>query len=349
MRWTPGGRSADLESPRATGGVRHAPRRAHRPRRSRAAGRFQPGHRPGFSFDARPTAGIQACRGHSNAPPAATSPEEEQLVEFVSFVLDDTQNTWQQLLGNRYERARLVLFRDAVESACGFAQVGDRPFYCPGDRQGLHRPRILRRSCSSASARRATSPRPTCSRTRSAITCRRCSAPNRRCASCSSGSRRSANDLSVRLELQADCYAGVWGTRRRRSATSRTGRLEEGLQRRGGHRRRPHPEDAGGRVAPESFTHGSSADRVAWFRRVSGHVHSREIDRATTFGEHGTLPTTLIFTLLPLSLHRLPFPLPCPLPFALCPSEGAGSTCTSTSATHASSCQHWRFTSCAMS
>src|SRR5690606_26596295 len=74
------------------------------------------------------------------SPPASTenatsSPEEERLVEFVSFVLDDAQDTWSRVLGARYERTRLVLFRDAIQSACGFAESATGPFYCPGDQK----------------------------------------------------------------------------------------------------------------------------------------------------------------------------------------------------------------------
>ena len=71
----------------------------------------------------------------ASAPAAPTSPEEERLVEFVSFVLDDSQDTWSRLLGPRYERARLVLFTDATDSGCGFAQAATGPFYCPADRK----------------------------------------------------------------------------------------------------------------------------------------------------------------------------------------------------------------------
>src|SRR5947207_2816914 len=65
-------------------------------------------------------------------PPAQTSPEEDRLVQFVSFVLDDAQKTWQQTLPG-YRRAKLVLFRDTTDTACGLGQTASGPFYCPGD------------------------------------------------------------------------------------------------------------------------------------------------------------------------------------------------------------------------
>ena len=139
--------------------------------------------------------------------PATSSPDEERRVEFVSFVLDDAQASWAQLLGPRYAHAKLVLFRDAVRSACGFAEPAIGPFYCPGIRRSTST--LDFRRTAAGSARLATSPRPTCSLTRSAITCRICSAPNS--ASSPAAGRPTAGDASVGLELQADCYAGIWG------------------------------------------------------------------------------------------------------------------------------------------
>lgn len=98
--------------------------------------------------------------GGASAPQSTqASPEEEELVDFMSFVLDDTQATWSQLLASSggYRPARMVLFRGAVQSACGFAQSATGPFYCPGD----------------VSARRETSRRLTSSHTRSDTTSRR--------------------------------------------------------------------------------------------------------------------------------------------------------------------------------
>ena len=82
----------------------------------------------------------------SNQPPSsietsgtggavAASPEEEKMVDFVDAVMEDTQQTWEQLLGGQYQRTRAVLFRDAVQSTCGYAQSAVGPFYCPGDRR----------------------------------------------------------------------------------------------------------------------------------------------------------------------------------------------------------------------
>jgi len=83
-----------------------------------------------------PTAPAPSAPGPSpsgNTGYVSGSPEEERLVQFVSFVLDDAQQTWDQILSNRYQHTRLVLFRDAVDSACGFAESATGPFYCPRD------------------------------------------------------------------------------------------------------------------------------------------------------------------------------------------------------------------------
>ena len=69
----------------------------------------------------------------TTSQPAPTSPQEERLVSFVSFVLDDAQATWAKLMPGEYRKAKLVLFRDAIDTACGVGQTASGPFYCPGD------------------------------------------------------------------------------------------------------------------------------------------------------------------------------------------------------------------------
>ena len=131
MRWTRGGRSADIEDRRGMGVGRMAPiglgGLAVLVVLSLITGQD-------FLSDAvGPSSGVSPMDPSAAAQPR--SPEEEELYQFVSFVLDDAQNTWTATLGPRYQRATLVLFNDVVESACGMAQSATGPFYCPPDQK----------------------------------------------------------------------------------------------------------------------------------------------------------------------------------------------------------------------
>lgn len=221
---------------------------------------------PAQLVEQMPTQGMPSASTSTGARP----PGQEELADFVSVVLADTEDTWNPIfasIGRQYEEPRLVLFSGQVQSACGMAGAAMGPFYCPADHKlyidltfyeemkrrfrapgdfaqayviahevGHHVQNLLGiNSEVQAMQRRA--------------------------------SKTEANALSVRLELQADCLAGVWGfhTQRARNMLEE-GDLEEALnaasaigddtiQRRGS-----------GRVVPDSFTHGTSAQRVKWFR-----------------------------------------------------------------------------------
>ena len=267
MRWTPGGKSRDVID-----------------RRGQGAGGFgMRGAAPiglgglavlviltlvtgqDFLSNVDPTGGPAAV-GDAEAPPAATTPEEERLVQFVSFVLDDAQETWAQLLGSRYDRTKLVLFRDATSSACGFAQSATGPFYCPGDRQvyidlGFYEELDRRFKAGGDFAQAYVLAHEVGHHVQTIVG----TEPQVRQAQRSDPSGRNA--LSVRLELQADCYAGVWGHSAAGRGRLSTGDVEEGLNAAAAIGDDRMQRMGGGRISPESFTHGSSADRVAWFRR----------------------------------------------------------------------------------
>ena len=205
-----------------------------------------------------------------SSAPAATSPQEEWMADFVDAVANDVQNVWEQILGGRYERTRVVLFRDAAESACGFAQSATGPFYCPGD----HRV-YLDLGFFSELDRRFGAPGDFAQAYVIAHEfghhVQNLSGTNQRVQR---DRRTGENSASVALELQADCYAGVWG-----HAASRQGRFqaggvelepgdaEEGLQAASAVGDDRLQRMSTGHVAPERFTHGSSAQRVEWFRR----------------------------------------------------------------------------------
>jgi uncharacterized protein len=268
MRWSPGGRSSNLEDRRGGGG-----------RFIRGAGGMGAGtviilivlslifKRDMFQVVGDP--GVGAAPEATAGAPVETTPEEERLVEFMSFVLDDAQEVWTKTLprhGAQYRPARLVLFRDAIQSACGLGESATGPFYCPGDEKvyidlgfyqelqerfgapgdfaqayvlaheiGHHVQNVLG---TEAEVRRARGSRPDV-----------------------------ANQLSVRLELQADCYAGIWAHSTAQRELLERGDVEEGLGAAAAVGDDRLQRMGGGRVAPEAFTHGSSEDRMRWFRR----------------------------------------------------------------------------------
>ena len=198
------------------------------------------------------------------------SEAENELADFVSVVLADTEDTWGALFsqaGGRYEEPTLVLFTGAVESACGFAQAAMGPFYCPGDRKvyidlsfyhdlktkmgapgdfaqayvvahevGHHVQNLLGLSGKVHSMRQRLS-------------------------------QADYNKLSVRLELQADCFAGLWANHadRTRHILER-GDVEEALNAASMIGDDRLQQQSRGYVTPDSFTHGSSEQRVRWFR-----------------------------------------------------------------------------------
>lgn len=207
----------------------------------------------------------------TQAPPQDRSPQEDPLAEFVSVVLADTEDTWHALFskdGRTYEEPVLVLFSGAVQSACGFARAAMGPFYCPADNRvyidlsfyedlrsrhgapgdfaqayvvaheiGHHVQNLLGISHKVHTARQR-------------------------------AGKTQANRLSVMQELQADCFAGIWGYHADRSRRIlEQGDIEEALNAASAIGDDRLQRQAQGYVTPESFTHGSSEQRVRWFRR----------------------------------------------------------------------------------
>jgi len=266
MRWSPGGSSDDIEDRRGQGG-----------------GGFRPGgihiglggmivllilsiifKRDFFSLLSTGGSGSDTT---ISQPDPARDERERPLVDFVTFVLNDTQTTWTQILSAQnvdYRHAKLVLFRDVIDSACGMAESATGPFYCPEDEKvyidlgfygelrqrfgapgdfaqayvlahevGHHVQKILGMEEKYLQARRE--------------------------------NPRVANQLSVRLELQADCFAGVWGHSTQQRNILESGDVEEGLKAASAVGDDRLQRMATGRVNPESFTHGSSEQRMHWF------------------------------------------------------------------------------------
>jgi predicted metalloprotease len=265
MRWTPRGKSADLDD-------RRGQRAGFGMRRAAPIGLGGLAILVVLSLvTGQDFISVLAPPGEDAPPgtsvgPVETTPEEERLVEFVSFVLDDSQDTWTRLLGGRYQRARLVVFRDAVESACGFGQAATGPFYCPADRQvyidlGFYDELARRFGAGGDFAQAYVLAHEIGHHVQTLVGTER---QVRQLQGENPGQR---NDLSVRMELQADCYAGIWGHSTARRDLLEQGDVEEALGAAAAIGDDRIQRMTRGRVAPESFTHGSSAERVAWFRR----------------------------------------------------------------------------------
>ncbi|MGB5539316.1 MAG: neutral zinc metallopeptidase [Gammaproteobacteria bacterium] len=266
MRWRTGRRSSNIEDRRG----------------SRAGvGAFKGGVGTivialalGYFLGVDPSVLLQLTQGLGPAEtgePYQPTAEEQEQADFVSVVLADTEDTWHaifQQAGLSYEEPGLVLFSGSVRSACGMASAAMGPFYCPADRKvyidlaffgdlkrrhgapgdfaqayviahevGHHVQKLLGTSDQVRSAQQGLG-------------------------------KADANTLSVKLELQADCFAGVWGNHADRSRqVLEEGDVEEALNAATAIGDDRLQKESQGYVVPESFTHGSSEQRVHWFRQ----------------------------------------------------------------------------------
>jgi predicted metalloprotease len=203
----------------------------------------------------------------------ASTPEEEKLVDYVDAVMADTQDTWQKLLGSRYEPTRARLFRDAIQSACGFAESASGPFYCPGDHYvyldlGFFNELRQRFGASGDFAEAYVLAHEVGHHVQNLL------GIDSQMRQMQSRDPSERNELSVRLELQADCFAGVWAHQTNKSGRAATGRmemesgdLEEGLRAAAAIGDDRIQRMSTGHVFPDKFTHGSSEQRVTWLRR----------------------------------------------------------------------------------
>ena len=212
----------------------------------------------------------QDGRGGSGPPNA--SPEEQRAADFVSAVLADTEDTWPALLqqqGVRYVPPKLVLFTQAVRSACGGASAAMGPFYCPVDSKvyldlGFFGELEQRFGAEGDFAQAYVVAHEVAHHVQNLMGLSGKVHQARQRAR----SEEEANALSVRLELQADCLAGVWAHHAdAQRQLLESGDVEEGLRAASAIGDDTLQRRAQGHVVPESFTHGSSAQRVEWFRR----------------------------------------------------------------------------------
>jgi predicted metalloprotease len=232
---------------------------------------------------------LQSGRNSSDRPASqstrtAPPPANDRMATFVSYVLADTEDTWSDLFrqkGSNYVEPKLVLYSNAVESACGYARSAVGPFYCPRDQKvyidlafyqdlqnKYHAPGDFAQAYVIAHevghhVQNLMGISGKVSRLQQQV------------------SRTEANQLSVRLELQADCFAGVWANHGNRSRhILEAGDVEEALTAASSIGDDRLQRQAKGYVVPDSFTHGSSAQRVRWFRKG---IQTGEVAQCNTF------------------------------------------------------------------
>ena len=201
--------------------------------------------------------------------PVSESAEESELVEFVVFVFNDAQDVWERVLpehGERYRDAKLVLFRDATQSGCGFAQSAMGPFYCPADEKvyidlGFYDELRRRFGAPGDFAQAYVLAHEVGHHVQHVL------GTSGRVRQMQESRPGAANELSVRLELQADCYAGVWANSTGERRLLEEGDIEEGLGAAAAVGDDRIQQSSGRGVNPESFTHGSAEQRMTWFRR----------------------------------------------------------------------------------
>jgi len=199
----------------------------------------------------------------------ARDAREEPLVEFVSFVLDDNQKTWANILqaqGIPYQHAKLVLFRDYTQSGCGAAESATGPFYCPADQKvyidlGFYDELQRRFGAPGQFAQAYVLSHEIGHHIQNLL------GTERKVRSLRQTNPGASNALSVRMELQADCFAGIWAKTTQQRSLLEAGDVESAMGAAAAVGDDRLQKMATGHVSPETFTHGSSEQRMQWFQR----------------------------------------------------------------------------------
>jgi predicted metalloprotease len=284
MRWKPGGRSEDLEDVRdETGGGGFRIRGPHL-----GIGGFLVVLVLSLLFK-RDFFSLLGVTDIASPPSATTTtqpmqrgPEDEKEVQFVSFVLDDVQKTWSEAFAKAnqpYPHAKLVLFSDVASSGCGFAEGASGPFYCPEDHKvyidlSFYDELKTRFGAPGEFAQAYVIAHEVGHHVQNLL------GIDAKVRQMQARDPSRANELSVRLELQADCFAGVWGYSTEQRNILERGDVESGLAAAAAVGDDRIQRQAGGRVTPERWTHGSSEQRVAWFRKG---LSTGRVDACDTF------------------------------------------------------------------
>ena len=222
----------------------------------------------GFNVPDPTSAFPQVPQSGSGTASVPGSPDEDNEVGFVSFVLDDAQGFWNQEFAaaeKSYERAKLVLFRGQVNSGCGLASAATGPFYCPLDQKvyidlGFFDELNRRFKAPGDFAQAYVLAHEIGHHIQQQLGIEGSVRQQ------SQGNPGDANELSVRLELQADCLAGVWARSTYDRGILESGDLQEGLNAAAAVGDDRIQQQAQGRIDPESFTHGTSEQRAHWLQ-----------------------------------------------------------------------------------
>ena len=284
MQWTPGGSTQDVEDRRGSGGSG-----------IRLGGLGGGGLGIGgtlvllvlsifFRQDLFSLfSGATSERAVSERSGPAELSSNDRDAQFVTFVLNDVQSTWDKLLPQQenvpYRHAKLVLFTDAVRSACGVAQAATGPFYCPADERvyidlGFYNELKNRFGAPGDFAQAYVIAHELGHHLQKVL------GIERRVRALQESNPGAVNQLSVRLELQADCLAGVWGHSTEQRRLLDQSDIPEGLRAAAAIGDDRLQRMSRGTVSPESFTHGSSAQRVEWFQRG---LQTGEVGACNTF------------------------------------------------------------------
>ena len=268
MRWSPGGMSSNIED-----------------RRGRRAGGIALAGGGGLVMlvlsliFGRDVVGMAEERTSGGPDPEyQETPAERKQAEFVSFVLDDSQKVWHEKLPG-YRDAKLVLFTDSTRSGCGVGEAAMGPFYCPADEKvyidlGFFNELDRRFGAPGDFAQAYVIAHEIGHHVQHQM------GTDRKVRQMQQSNPRDANELSVRLELQADCYAGVWANSTGNRELLEEGDIEEGLGAAAAVGDDRIQKQATGRVNPEKWTHGSAQQRSTWFRRG---LESGRVEECDTF------------------------------------------------------------------